>query len=120
MIIFYDAPCPLCNRSIRFIIAADKKKKFYYAPLEGETARLKLKNPPHNTLILYESPDKVFYEGKAVLRIAWHLGGKYALIGWMSFLPSIVFDACYKLVAKYRYKLFSQKVSIVKTDRFLP
>ncbi|MCH9627469.1 MAG: hypothetical protein S4CHLAM2_11090 [Chlamydiales bacterium] len=124
MIIFYDGMCPLCNRAVRFLLAADAKKQFYFAPLEGETAQSKLKNlrskhPDLDTLVLYINADTVLIEGRAALRILWVLGGRYALLGWLSFLPSFLFDAIYRLVARYRFRLFSKKVTIDKTDRFL-
>ncbi len=124
MIIFYDGMCPLCNRAVRSILAADAKKQFYFAPLEGTTAadklkNLRLKHPDLDTLVLYIDSNKILMEGRAVLRILWLLGGKYALIGWLSFLPSFLFDALYRLVARYRFRLFSKKVAIDKTDRFL-
>jgi len=119
MIIFYDGTCPLCNRAVRFILAADKKEQFYFAPLEGETAANKLKKI-YNTLVLYKDPEHILTEGKAVLRICWLIGGKYALIGWLSFLPAFLFNLIYRVIAKYRFRLFSKKASIEKTDRFLP
>ena len=124
MIIFYDGTCPLCNRAVRFILAADKKKQFYFAPLEGETAvdklkNLHLKNPNLDTLVLFQSEDKILIEGRAVLRILYLLGGKYALLGWLSFLPTFIFDLLYRVIARYRFRLFSKKLPIDKTDRFL-
>ncbi len=124
-IVFYDGTCPLCNRAVRFLLAVDKKRVFYYAPLEGETAADKLKNlrskhPNLDTLVLYQDENRISIEGKAVFRIFWLLGGKYALIGWLSFLPSFLFDLIYRFIACYRFKLFSKKTPITKTDRFLP
>src|ERR1700722_12540294 len=124
-IIFYDGTCPMCNRAVRFLLAADQNKQFYFAPLNGETAKRKLKdlhlkNPNLDTLVLLEG-EAILVEGKAVFRILWLLGGKYALIGWLSFLPSWLFDIMYRIIARYRYHLFSKKIEIKKADeRFLP
>lgn len=128
-LIFYDGKCPLCNRAIRFILAADQKKQFYFAPLQGKTAGLKLKDvrlkdPSLDTLVLlqnYESKkETLLIEGKGALRIYWLLGGSYRLIGWLSFLPSFLFDLGYRMVARYRYRLFSKQAPLVHPDRFLP
>lgn len=123
MIIFYDGTCPLCNRAVRVILQADVNKKFYFAPLQGKTAKNKLQGvaiPIGDTLILYEDPKHILVEGRAVLRICWHLGGWYSLLGSLSFLPPFLFDWLYRIVARNRFRLFSKKITIEKTDRFLP
>lgn len=125
-IIFYDGECPLCNRAIRFILKEDKKGEFFFAPLNGKTAEqelsgLRLKNPNLDTLVLLED-GKIYLEGKGALRILWHLGGKWLVLGWLSFLPPFLLDALYRLIARNRYRLFSGKVTIDPQfqDRFLP
>jgi len=129
-LIFYDAECPLCNRAIRFILTKDHQKQFYFAPLNGKTAEQKishffLKNPDLDTLVLlqdYETDhEMLLVEGRGALRILWLLGGKYRLIGWLSFLHPFLFDPIYRLIARYRYKLFSIKTPLPQSDEhFLP
>lgn len=119
MIVFYDGTCPLCNRAVRWILSVDKKRLFYFAPLEGKTAAKKQIHEKES-LVLYINSKKIFKEGRAVFKILWLLGGKYALLGWLSFLPSLPFDLFYRLIAKYRFRLFSKKITIEKDDRFLP
>jgi predicted DCC family thiol-disulfide oxidoreductase YuxK len=134
-LIFFDGDCPLCHRAIRYVIAQDRKKIFYFSPLQGKTAEREIgdfnqKNPELDTLILlenYESSEKkLFVEGRAILKIFWHLGGAHAFLGLLSFLPSSLFDAFYRFIAKRRYGLFSAIPfqSILKNpdyqDRFLP
>lgn len=128
-LIFYDGVCPLCNRVIRFILQVDKKEIFYFAPLQGETAQKKLQqwrlqSPDLDTLVLlqnYQTPqEKQLVEGKAALRILWLIGGKYALLGSLSFLPSFLFDCVYRQVARYRFRLFkTMESSPIAPKRFL-
>ena len=129
-VIFYDGECPLCNRAVRFILSVDHDQKFYFAPLKGKTAEKKLghfffKNPELDTIVLlqnYETADeKLLIEGKGALRILWILGGIYAFLGLLSFLPSLIFDPFYRLVARNRFKLFSARAPIAQPpNRFLP
>lgn len=119
MIVFYDGTCPLCNRAVRWILSVDQKRQFFFAPLEGRTAGEK-GIQEKESLVLYINSKKIFKEGKAVFRILWLLGGKYAVVGSLSFLPSFLFDGFYRLIAKYRFRLFSKKINIEKNDRFLP
>lgn len=129
-LIFYDGTCPLCNHAVRFVLAADKEKKFLFAPLKGVTATkeissLHLRNPNLDTFVLLQAygtdHEKTLIEGRAALRVLWLLGGFYAWVGLLSFLPSFLFDAVYRLIARYRFKLFSLKQPIdTSSERFLP
>ncbi len=38
-ILFFDGLCGLCNRFVDFMLKADNRNRFLYAPLQGETAR---------------------------------------------------------------------------------
>lgn len=125
-LIFYDGECGLCDHLVEFLLKADKKELFVFAPLQGKTAAALLKDCKFkdlDTLILvkdYESPQKQFYvEGKAVLVICWKLGGWWKLLGWMHYLPSALFDWIYRLIAKNRARFFA-RCEIRQDSRFLP
>lgn len=106
MIVFYDAPCPLCQRAVLFLLRIDRKKSLQFAPLQGETARKQGISPDINSLVLIQPDGTRLYRGKAVLRILWHLGGIYALPGLLSFLPGWLVNPPYRLIAHFRYRLF--------------
>ncbi|HEY3227320.1 MAG TPA: DCC1-like thiol-disulfide oxidoreductase family protein, partial [Planctomycetota bacterium] len=38
-LILYDGVCALCNALVRFVLPRDRKDRFRFAPLQGETAR---------------------------------------------------------------------------------
>ncbi|MGE3953861.1 MAG: thiol-disulfide oxidoreductase DCC family protein [Parachlamydiales bacterium] len=93
MLILYDGDCALCNRAVRFLMERDKEGKFTYEP-NGD--------PNIDTLVLVEEGQSLYY-GKAVLRICWHLGGWWRLLGVLSFLPTGLADAIYRLIARNRH-----------------
>ena len=132
-LVFYDGSCGLCDHTVQFLLKADKQRKFLFAPLQGETAKTILRNLPpdqkkEDSLILVENfnqPDQQIYLlGKGALRISWLLGGPWRLFGWMSFLPSFLFDALYRILARNRHRFFGSEVCVVpdasNRDRFLP
>ena len=131
-LILYDGECPLCNRAIRVILKDDRKKVFLFSSLQGKTAQRLLSGtpfiePPYHTLVLVQNygrtKQKILIEAKGSLRIVLLLGGKYAFLGLLSFLPSFLFDLAYRWIAKRRYRLFSKTVNIRPEDyqeRFLP
>jgi len=129
-VIFYDGECPLCNRVVRFLLRVDRKKQFCFAPLNGRTAEnklagLRLKDPELDTLVLLQNfntgHEKLLIEGRAALRIFWLLGGKYSLLGILSFLPSFFADYIYRITARHRFRLFKYTPEYDKDpSRFLP
>lgn len=129
-IIFYDGECGLCNRAVRFILNADRKKIFAFAPLQGQTAQKELdalykKKGSIDSLVLLENygsdKQELLIEAKGFLRILWLLGGEYTLLGSFSFLPSFFMDMAYRLVARHRHSWKIQKTPLEGTeDRMLP
>jgi len=110
-LVFYDGNCGFCDRVVQFLMKADKKKRFAFAPFRGEMAKKRLVRLPErvrqaDSVILIENykkeGGKTFIYGKASFRILWHLGGFWKLIGWVGFLPAFLYDWGYRLVAKSR------------------
>jgi len=131
-LLFYDGTCGLCDRAVQFVLKVDKKKQFVFAPLLGETASRYLKKlSPEirfsDSLVLiqdYQSATPtITLFAKGAFRIAWLLGWPWLLIGWLSFLPGVLFDWAYLLIARYRHRLFPEDRCTLPTkkqkDRFL-
>ncbi len=121
-LVFYDGNCGLCDRVVQFLLKVDKHQIFMFAPLQGKTAAHYLQHlPPKfktvDSLVLVENfqtgHPQVHVLAKGALRIAWLLGGLWKLIGWLSFLPSFLFNWAYRLVARNRHHLFPQTLCIL-------
>ncbi len=132
-LMFYDGQCGLCDRIVQFLLHADRKEQFLFAPLQGTTAVTVLKDLPDeyktvDSLVLvenYQQPDQRFYVmGRGAFRILWILGGWWMLLGWIAFLPPILYDWGYRMVARNRHRLFTGDVCELpdpnKRKRFLP
>jgi predicted DCC family thiol-disulfide oxidoreductase YuxK len=106
-LLFYDGTCGFCMGWVQFVLRQDKNKRFFFAPLQGETAKRLLKEPPEDTLVLienFETPTpRVSILGKGSFRILWLLGGWWRLLGWISFLPQFLYNWGYRLVANHRH-----------------
>ncbi|MCB1118743.1 MAG: DUF393 domain-containing protein [Chlamydiia bacterium] len=106
-IVFYDGTCGLCDWVVQFLLTHDTNAVFHFAPLQGETAKERLK-PEHrkvDSLVLLAG-EQEFLEAKGALRIAWLLGGWWTFLGILSFLPVWCFNWAYRLVARNRHRLF--------------
>ena len=109
-IIFFDGVCNLCNGFVNFLIKYDQKKQFYFASLQGKTAKklLQKKYTDQLTTIVLFDKNEQFIKSGAVIRI-------FAKLGWVgkffysaSIIPQFIRDALYDWVAKKRYHWFGQ------------
>lgn len=131
-LVFYDGECGLCDQVVQFLLKADAHKCFLFAPLKGATALqvlkgLSINDRKEDSLVLvenYREPhEKIYILGKGALRILWLLGGAWRLLGWISFLPSFLYNWAYRLFARYRHRFFANRCQLPqakKDARFLP
>lgn len=133
-LVFYDGQCGVCDRAVAFLLRIDHKELFAFAPLGGESAKRLLPLAGEgvtvdlDTLILVENyredgKRKFYFFGKAVLRICWLLGGAWSLLGVFSFLPGVLYDWKYRLIARHRNRLFKDQICLAPSqfpNRFLP
>lgn len=112
-IVFFDGVCNLCSSSVQFILKHDKKNSFYFASLQGETAKIKLKdffdagNATDSIILMKE--DSIYSKSTAVIQIARQLVFPYNLATVFLILPSFMRDPFYDIIAKNRYKWFGKK-----------
>lgn len=113
-LVLYDGTCGFCHASVQWLIAADPRGHFTYAPLQGTTAaELRARHPELPTdldsVIFVEAVDtpaeRVWWRSHAIFRICSLLGGVYSLAGWLRFLPRPLTDWGYDRVARIRHRL---------------
>lgn len=132
-LLFYDGECGLCDHLVQFLLKVDTRQLFLFAPLQGDTAKQELASLPASvrqadSLILIENYQKedarVWIYGRGALRVAWLLGGCWILLGCLSFLPPVLYDWGYRLLAKNRTRMFSKNACRLpkssEKNRFLP
>ena len=49
-VVFYDGACGLCQRSVRFLLLADRRKCLGFASLQGRTAAMLLRDADRRDL----------------------------------------------------------------------
>jgi len=116
-IILYDGDCGLCNKSVAWLLKHDKKRHFRFASLTSNFARehigINIEKLNFDSVILIDNGIKYFYS-EAVFRILKIIGGRYSLLRIFKIIPVSISDFLYKLIAKYRDKLFkSHKCSLI-------
>ena len=113
-IIFFDSECNLCNGFISFIITFDKYNQFYFASLDGPTAKeLKVKTPDQSefqTVIFVDKFGKFFERSDAVIEIFSRLFWPKRAFLVFKLIPRFIRDFIYKIIAKNRYIIFWEEI----------
>lgn len=116
-VILFDGVCGLCNHTIDFIFQHDHAGVFRFAPLQGETAAALARQDPAlsrdladlSTLIVIDHRGR-HRRSSAVVRILIRLGTGWKILGGLLWLiPRPLRNLGYRLVSRYRYRLFGKK-----------
>jgi len=117
-LVCYDGVCGLCNRLIRFLLARDRRKQLWFAPLQGRTARTVLTAHGYNPADLDtvyviadwgSATERVYARSAAVLHALGQLDGGWRLLGQVgAVVPRPLADIAYRLVARSRYRFFGR------------
>ena len=114
-IILFDGVCNLCNSSVQFIIKHDLKAHFYFSSQQSEFGK-KLIEKYHleevDSIILIAN-ERVYLYSDAILEVTKELEGWLKNLYIFRFIPKIIRDKIYKLIAKYRYAIFGRKESCI-------
>jgi predicted DCC family thiol-disulfide oxidoreductase YuxK len=111
-IVFFDGHCSLCNSTVDWMIRHDRRGELEFASLQGETAKRVI--PAHAGAADYDtvvySREGVIYErSTAVLRAIGDMGGFWVIANVMLYLPRVLRDLFYRLVARNRFRLFGRR-----------
>ncbi len=126
-IIFFDGVCGLCNRSVDLLLRWDTKGLLRFAPLQGATARAMLPEEQVRDLdsLVLKDAKGIHRRSDAALLALEHLGGGWRTVALLRWIPRVLRDAVYGLVARHRYRWFGKRHSCrlptaAERERFLP
>lgn len=113
-LILFDGVCNLCNSSVLYVIKRDKKNKFMFTPLQGETGKQIIKkfniDTSHiDSIILYNPEKGVYYKSTAALKVASQLGFPTKLMAIFLIVPNFIRNWVYDFIAKNRYKWYGKQ-----------
>ncbi|MGE5356544.1 MAG: thiol-disulfide oxidoreductase DCC family protein [Deltaproteobacteria bacterium] len=118
-IILFDGICKLCNGAVRFIYNRDDHGIFDFIAINSEAGKSTLKeigmeNVANETIILI-SDNQIYTKSDAIIKILSMLGGWWNSFKIFRYLPKMIRDHLYDLIARNRYSIFG------KTDScFIP
>jgi predicted DCC family thiol-disulfide oxidoreductase YuxK len=110
-VVLYDGECGLCHRSVKFLLERDRNR-LWYAPLQGETAAaLRAEHPAiPQTLesVVLVDGGKVHLRSKAFLYVAKYLPRPWRWAYHFRWLPAVVLDLGYRVIASLRYRIWGK------------
>ncbi|HKP95354.1 MAG TPA: thiol-disulfide oxidoreductase DCC family protein [Fibrobacteria bacterium] len=138
-IVLFDGLCGLCNGFVDFALARDRRGRYRFAALQGETAASLRESggappaspvtygpdaDPLRSMLLWEN-GVLHRKSDAALRVLGGLGGPWALARLLLAVPRFLRDAVYDFVARNRYRWFGKREtcrmpSPAERKRFLP
>jgi len=118
-VLFFDGECGLCNRSVRFLLRMDRHGRLKFAPLQSDLAQAYLRQhglptEDFDSMVLvpeWSRRDLPEYTLRTTaVAAALKCCGGFAnamgtVLGWV---PASWRDAVYKLVARWRYRLWGK------------
>jgi len=112
-ILFYDGHCGLCHRGVRFVVRADGRGNFRFAPLGGATFQalipLAARGALPDSILLRTETSSLLTRSAAVIHILHRLGGAWRLLGSVfGVLPLSWRDALYDAIASRRRRWFAR------------
>jgi predicted DCC family thiol-disulfide oxidoreductase YuxK len=128
-IVLYDGDCGFCAKSVRWILAHEGDHAIRFAPLQGATAAELRRRYPRIPIaidsVVYVSDGRAHLRSKAMLHAAHHLRVPWRWGHALRWLPAVVFDLGYRLIAAVRYRIWGradacQLVTPEQRLRFLP
>jgi predicted DCC family thiol-disulfide oxidoreductase YuxK len=124
-LILFDGVCVLCSRGCRFVSKRDRRGYFRFVPIqlaEGRPLAEQLGiDPDHPGSFAFLANGQAYVKSEAVLRIARELP-PWQWTWVFQFIPRVIRDAIYDLVARNRYRWFGRRDACIlpNSDRSWP
>lgn len=124
-IVLYDGVCGLCNGLTQFLLKRDHHDRLRFASLQSNFSKPVLKrhgaaaedlDTVYVVLDYNRLSERLLARSDAILYLVGQLGGIWQLVKIGRFIPRLLRDAMYQLVARNRYRLFGRYESCMMPD----
>jgi predicted DCC family thiol-disulfide oxidoreductase YuxK len=124
-LILFDGVCVLCSRGCRFVGKRDRRGYFRFVPMQLAEERALAEqlgiNPDRPDSFAFVATGQGYVKSEAALRIARELP-RWRWTWVFHFIPLVIRDAIYDLVARNRYRWFGRLDACIlpNSDRSWP
>lgn len=111
ILVLFDGHCPLCNRTVQFILKHDREKQFIFSPLQSHAAKEitnQISIPQNIDSVVVIANNKAHYYSRGVFLIVRQLGFPWKSVLFFSYFPVRWTDTFYRWVAKNRGRWFGK------------
>jgi predicted DCC family thiol-disulfide oxidoreductase YuxK len=111
-LVVFDSDCVLCNRSVKYLLKADKGKRLLYTSFDSpllavqKTTEGVNNNTPLSLIFVYNN--NIYLESDAALKIAETIGLTPVLVRIGKLIPRFLRNYIYRVIARYRYSWFGK------------
>ncbi len=119
ILVFYDATCVLCNRSILWLIKNDVEDIFRFSHVSSTLAQAQEFKVSSDAISILTEKGHYLKSSAAVLYLL-HKTKRYPILyRFLKILPLKSLDVLYNIIARNRYKWFGNYSECKITDRQL-
>jgi predicted DCC family thiol-disulfide oxidoreductase YuxK len=114
-VLLFDGVCNLCNGTVQFVIARDRRARFRFASIQSSAGRALTSKYSHpaldglETVALIDEQGRLFTHSSAILRVLLRLDGLWPLLAVGLLIPAPLRDGVYRWVSRHRYQWFGKK-----------
>lgn len=111
-VIVFDGVCVLCNGWIGFLLRHDRERRYRFAAMQGAHGRGLLAahglDPDDPVSFLLVEGGRAWTDTDAIARVLVGLGGIWRVGASIRWLPRVLRDPLYRLIARNRYRWFGR------------
>ena len=119
ILVFYDATCVLCNRSILWLIKNDVEDVFRFSHVSSTLARAQEFKVSSDAISILTEKGSYLKSSAAVLYLLQKTKRYPILYRFLKILPLKSLDVLYNIIARNRYKWFGNHSQCKIPDRQL-
>jgi predicted DCC family thiol-disulfide oxidoreductase YuxK len=112
-LVLFDGVCNLCSALVQFIIRHDRAGIFHFAALQseigGEICRKHGLDAADVQTFVFVADGRMFLRSDAAIEVVSRFGGAWRILRVLRFVPRVVRDSIYTIVARNRYRWFGRK-----------
>lgn len=109
IVVVFDGFCVLCNRYVLLISERDLNNKFYFTTFQSRFIK---DNYPKiklaNTVLVITEENKILTRSEAIIYCLSNIRFNKLCLKLMRYVPFVIFDFIYNIIAIYRYKTFGK------------
>ena len=127
-LILFDGVCNLCSALVQFVIRHDRAANFRFTAIQSQVGKEIFQShgldPADLWTFVFISDGRMFLRSDAAIEVVSRFGSAWKVFRIFRFVPRMVRDWIYSIVARNRYRWFGRKeVCMIPTpemkERFL-